>query len=76
MNVKKRIALVTDKLSKIDSSKKAKAFLYIREYCPELVTDDQRLRIASEDDLKKVLFGIDERFYTTEIGGESALQTQ
>lgn len=70
---RKRIALATDKLSKIDGSKKTKAFSYIREYCPELVTDDQRLRIASEDDLKKVLFGIDERFYTTEIGEEKRL---
>lgn len=70
---RKRIALATDKLSKIDGSKKIKSLSYIREYCPELVTDDQRLRITSEDDLKKVLYGIDERFYTTEIGEEKRL---
>lgn len=70
---RKRIALATDKLSKIDGTKKMKSLSYIQEYCPELITDDQRLMITSEDDLKKVLYGIDERFYTTEIGEEKRL---
>ena len=70
---RKQIALLGNTLSQMDARKKKKMFLYFREYFPELVTEDNRFKIATDDDLKIVLSGVGERFYTTPVGGEKRL---
>lgn len=70
---RKRLALAVDTLSKMQVEDKQQIFLYIRDYCPDIVTEDQKFRVESEENLKMVLFGIEQRFYTTIVGGEKRL---
>lgn len=70
---RKQIALLGHTLSQMDIQKKKEMFLYFEEYFPELVTEDNRFKIATDDDLKIVLCGVGERFYTTPVGGEKRL---
>lgn len=48
-------------------------FSYIGEYCPSLKTPDNKFAVNSEDELKLLLYGIEQRFYTTLVGGERRL---
>lgn len=48
-------------------------FSYIQEYCPTVTFKKKSFEIKTEDDLKNVLFGIDERYYTTQFGKEKRL---
>ena len=52
---------------------RANIFDYIGEYCPELRTEDDTFSVGSEEDLKMVLFGIEQRFYTTPVGGKKRI---
>ena len=46
---------------------------YIHEYCPKVNFKDESFEIKTEEDLKDVLFGIDQRYYTTPFGHEKRL---
>lgn len=74
LNVKtanrKRIALAKETLSKLNESERENIFSYIVEYCPDLSPSKQAFDIESENDLKLLLFGIEQRFYTTHVGSE------
>lgn len=70
---RKRIALAAKTLSQLSQEDKANIFNYIGEYCPNLTTEDNTFSVGSEDDLKMVLFGIEQRFYTTLVGGEKRI---
>jgi hypothetical protein len=50
-------------------------FTYIREYCEDLIFDenDENFTISGEEELKKLLYGIEQRYYTTRQGGERRL---
>lgn len=61
---RKRIALIMDQIREYSEDDRGSLFADIRTYCPDLINQD-KLLINSEEDLKLVLFGIDERFYTT-----------
>lgn len=67
---RKRIALAVDTLNKFNSNEKKKVFKYIREYCPNLDSRDNSFSIGNEDELKQLLWGIEQRYYTTPIGKE------
>ena len=64
---RKRIALALTPLAQKSQSAMDELFGYIREYCPQLVDhdDEQRFLIGSDDDLRNILYGIEQRFYTT-----------
>lgn len=70
---RKRIALATKTLSELDESDKKNIFQYIGEYCPELKASENAFEVGSENELKMLLYGIEQRFYTTPIGGEKRL---
>lgn len=72
---RKRIALALDTLSKFNQKEKKKIFRYISKYCVNLEIDtvNNTFSIGSEDELKDLLFGIEQRYYTTEIGNEKRL---
>lgn len=70
---RKRIALVTKTLSELSPEDKDNIFSYIGEYCPDLKTENNAFSVGSEDELKMVLFGIEQRFYTTPVGGEQRI---
>jgi len=69
---RKRIALAMDALNNFSKPDKKNILKYIGDYCAELKYDEKKskYRISSEDDLKKLLFGIEQRYYTTLVGEE------
>ena len=70
---RKRIAQVSDRLSQLDDDGRAYIVDYIHAYCPDIEYDDGKYSIANEVELKSVLFGIDERYYTTGLDSEKRL---
>lgn len=71
---RKRIALAMKTLSKYTKQEQKKVFDYIGDYCPELkVSSENAFEIGSENELKNLLYGIEQRFYTTPVGGEKRL---
>lgn len=70
---RKRIALAEDTLKKLNESEKSQVFSYIGEYCPTLISSKDSFEVRNEDDLKMILFGIEQRFYTTPVGGEKRI---
>ena len=70
---RKRIALAQKTLDELEETDKRKIFNYIGDYCPDLKTDGNSFKIGTEDEMKMLLFGIEQRFYTTPVGGEKRL---
>lgn len=72
---RKRIAMAMDTLQTFTSRQKQTIFKYIKEYCADLAfdKDNQTFSISSEEDLKKLLYGIEQRYYTTKLGNEKRL---
>ena len=62
-------------LSKFSAEERSQIHSYIREYCPNLgySEDDMSFKIENENDLKVLIFGIEQRYYTTRIGSERRL---
>jgi hypothetical protein len=72
---RKRIAMAMATLQRFSPEEKRDIFGYIREYCEDLNFDenDENFTIANEEELKKLLYGIEQRYYTTRTGGERRL---
>lgn len=70
---RKRIALAQKILSELNEPDKKSIFLYIEEYCPHLKTSEKTFQVGTEDELKILLFGIEQRFYTTPVGREQRI---
>lgn len=70
---RKRIALATDILNNLTATDKKNIFNYISKYCSDLKKDENSFLISSEADLKLILFGIQQRFYTTPVGNEKRI---
>lgn len=66
-NNRKRIALILNELRKMTESDKKKIISYTKKYCPNLKYDNKQFIISSDKDLKSLLFGIQEKYFTTEI---------
>ena len=66
---RKRIALVNETLNKLTDEEKIAIYDYTNEY-GQVAYDNGRFKIENDEDLKFVLWGIEQRFYTTQIGGE------
>lgn len=66
---RKRIALVTETLSRLTDDEKSAIYDYTNEY-GQVTYENGKFKIESDDDLKFLLWGIEQRFYTTQIGGE------
>ncbi|BCZ45808.1 hypothetical protein psyc5s11_18750 [Clostridium gelidum] len=72
---RKRIAMAMDTLEKFSQEEKKSIFSYVGEYCEDLECNEHNTKfiITNENDLKKLLFGIEQRYYTTGVGGERRL---
>ena len=72
---RKRIALAIDFFSRLDNSEKDQIFDYIHEDCESISYNEieKNFSISSDVELKNLLYGLDERFYTTKLGGEKRL---
>ena len=69
---RKRIALAIENLSNISDKK---AFCNnLKEYCADIsIENENTVVINTENDLKNVLYALDERFYTTDRSSEKRL---
>src|SRR5690606_21072678 len=69
---RKRIAMAMETLSNLQQEEREQIHTYIRDYCPDLNFSDAEntFEVGSEDNLKNLIFGIEQRFYTTLVGGE------
>ncbi|ANH84108.1 hypothetical protein A8C56_20790 [Niabella ginsenosidivorans] len=66
---RKRIALVNETLNRLSDEEKLAIYNYTNQY-GQVVYENGKFKIESDDDLKFVLWGIEQRFYTTQVGGE------
>ena len=65
-----RIALATETLKRFNREEMDLLPDYIQEYCPTLVRNGDAFVVATDNDLKFVLYGIDQRYYTTPFTSE------
>jgi hypothetical protein len=72
---RKRISMVMETLKTLKPEEQIKIHLYIRDYCPELEFSEKEnsFTIGNEEQLKNLIFGIEQRFYTTIVGKERRL---
>lgn len=70
---RKKIALVQDTFSKMSKQEKKEMFDYIKDYYPNLKLNSGKAQICNEEDLKNILYGLEERFYTTLISKEKRI---
>lgn len=70
---RKRIALAIETLKKMSLNEKQQVFRYVAQYCPKLNFIDNSFLISSESELKALLYGIEQRYFTTPIGGEKRM---
>lgn len=74
---RKRIALAMATLETMSVDDKANMLSYIDGYCGEqrltFDQDTQKFEISTDEELKLLLYGIEQRFYTTPFGHEKRL---
>ncbi|MFB9148301.1 ATP F0F1 synthase synthase [Roseovarius ramblicola] len=73
---RKRLALVADTLQNMPRDQRNNLILYIKEYCRdgiELTDDEESFNLSNDKQLKLILYGIEERFYTTQYSQEKRL---
>lgn len=73
---RKRIALAMDSLGKLSDQERVDILAYIGDYCSEklnFVEATKKFEISTDDELKLLLYGIEQRFYTTLFGKEKRL---
>ena len=70
---RKRIAIAMDTWKNFDKIEKKAIVVYIKKYCKHVPCTKKAFQISTEEHLKQVLFGIEQRYYTTLIGEEKRL---
>jgi hypothetical protein len=72
---RKRISMAIETLAKLEDEHKTQIHNYIKGYCPELdfSEEENTFNVGSEEHLKNLIFGIEQRFYTTIVGSERRL---
>ncbi|GHU55941.1 hypothetical protein AGMMS49975_18460 [Clostridia bacterium] len=72
-NNRKLIAMALETLGRFSNEEKDKVFGYIKEYYPELASESGKFVVNNEKSLQSLLYGIEQRYYTTPIGDERRL---
>jgi len=72
---RKRIAMASDTFKDFNDDQKEQIFTYIKDYCYDLPFDieNKKFKIKDEEGLKHLLWGIEQRYYTTKVGGEKRI---
>lgn len=73
---RKRVALAMETLATLSADERAEMLVYINGYCLAKVEFDEQagtFSINNDDELKLLLYGIEQRFYTTPFGHEKRL---
>lgn len=68
-----RIAMATETLKKLKPKEMKRLPNYIQEYCPALTRSGDAFVITTDNDLKFVLYGIEQRYYTTQFTSERCI---
>jgi len=73
---RKRVALAMSTLAAMPSEDRDQMLTYIHGYCDKKLkfdAENKKFEITSDEELKYLLYGIEQRFYTTPIGKEKRL---
>lgn len=70
---RKRIAIAIDILKQFTEDDERQIFQYIRSYCEDVPVNGEAFLVSTENHLKKILYGIEQRYYTTPLGNEKRL---
>ena len=73
---RKRIALAMNTLAAMSAQDKAQMHTYIDGYCSDKLKFDNKnnkFEVSTDEELKFLLYGIEQRFYTTPFGKEKRL---
>lgn len=70
---RRRIAMALDTLNSFTDSEIVEVVEYTKSYCTSVPINDDMFVIETEEHLKLVLFGIEQRYYTTSIHPEKRL---
>ena len=72
---RKRIALAVESFAGLKVEEKTQIMDYIHGYCENISYDvgEKTFSISNDEELKFLLYGIEQRFYTTILGGEKRL---
>ncbi|CAK1245555.1 hypothetical protein [Fructobacillus cardui] len=70
---RKRIALLYDLYESYTPEEQKKLKSYVRKYVQDLPVNDDKFIISTNKDLQKLLYGIDQRYYTTEIRNQKRM---
>jgi len=73
---RKRVALAMSTLAEMPDEDRNQMLLYIHSYCEEKLkfdAENNKFKIKSDQELKFLLYGIEQRFYTTPIGKEKRM---
>ena len=57
-------------LNEFSEAQKTEIFQYTSEYYPDLKFDGNAFEVQDEEDLKNLLYGIEQRLYTTPVTNE------
>ena len=69
---RQRIAIATEELNRL-GNKTDDLFAYINDYMPDLNFNEGKFNIGDEKDLKNLLYGIEQRFFTTPLSNEKMI---
>lgn len=74
-NNRKRIAMAQETLSGLKKTEKIKILEYTHKYYPDLDFDERKhvFTISNEEQMKYLLYGIEQRYYTTPITHEKRI---
>lgn len=67
---RRRIVMAMNILNTMNDSQKVRLFSYTSRYYPELKYSKKSFTVHSDEDLKSLLYGIEQRMYTTEVTKE------
>jgi hypothetical protein len=73
---RKRVALAMDTLAAMPAADRDQMCTYIHSYCEKKLKFDKgnsKFEVTTDDELKYLLYGIEQRFYTTPLGHEKRL---
>jgi hypothetical protein len=73
---RKRISLAMNSLAELDNEQKKEMLTYIHSYSDETLPFDSKAHqftVSTDDELKLLLYGIEQRFYTTPLSHEKRL---
>ena len=67
---RKRISMVQQEMGEWNESERQAIIRYIRDYATDIDYDNGKFVIHDEKELRSLLWGLEQRFYTTIVGGK------